>query len=362
MIKIRPAFISILALLTLYFGSPALQAHETTRSYVSLTSTQGVVDAQVRIAFRDIEVAVWMDENLDGNITWGEAKQRLDAVSAYFASVFALEAGGPCQLARKGASVSTDTGIDYLDLDFTVSCPDAKTPIKAVSHLFADIDPDHRMFLTANLDGVTTTTLLSAANPEAVLNAEGAGLLHSFITYLEAGIEHLIGGSDHLVFLLVIMLPAVSSGVDRRAAIWNVITVLTGFTLAHALSLTAAATEFLRPNSVVIEILIAVSIVITAIDNIRPFIPAPRTAVAAFFGIIHGFGFASALGVLNLAGSSLVVALVGFNLGIEIAQIALVLVVLPVLFFFAHKKFLLHSASVAAALIGCYWVTERLAL
>jgi hypothetical protein len=362
MTNLRPACLRLLVLLALFFSAPALHAHETTRSYVSLTRAEGVTDAEVRIAFRDIEVAVWMDENLDGNITWGEAKQRLDAVSAYFASVFTLDAGGPCQLARKGASVSTDTGIDYLDLDFTVDCPDPKAAIRSVSHLFADIDPDHRMFLTANLDGATTTTLLSAASPDTLLNAESAGLLRSFVNYFEAGIEHLIGGSDHLVFLLVIMLPAVSSGMGRRAAIWNVITVLTGFTLAHALSLTAAATQFLRPNSVVIEILIALSIVITAIDNIRPFIPAPRAAVAAFFGIIHGFGFASALGVLNLAGSSLIVALVGFNLGIEIAQIVLVLIVLPLLFLVAHNKLVLFGASVAAGLIGCYWVVERIAL
>jgi hypothetical protein len=196
MTKIPPTCLRILVLLTLFLSAPALQAHETTRSYVSLTRVEGVIDAQVRIAFRDIEVAVWMDENLDGNITWGEAKQRLDAVSAYFASVFTLDAGGPCQLARKGASVSTDTGIDYLDLDFTVDCPDPKAAITSVSHLFADIDPDHRMFLTANLDGATTTTLLSAANPDTLLNAERAGLLRSFVDYFEAGIEHLIGGGD----------------------------------------------------------------------------------------------------------------------------------------------------------------------
>ena len=97
---------------------------------------------------------------------------------------------------------------------------------------------------------------------------------------------------------------------------------VTGFTLAHALTLTAATTELLRPPTDLIEALIALSIVVTAADNVRPFIPAPRAAVAAFFGTIHGFGFASALGALQLTGGGLAVALVGFNLGIEAAQVA----------------------------------------
>lgn len=338
------------------------QAHETTRSYVTITRDDGAMTAQVRIAFRDIEVAVWMDENLDGTITWGETKQRLAAVDAYFTSVFQLDAAGACTLKPIGADVSSDTGVDYLDLEFSVICPVADAPLTATSRLFAEIDPDHRMFLTANLAGTTTTTLLSASNPTAVINTETAGLLNSFLTYFKSGIEHLAGGADHLVFLLVIMLPAVASGMGKRAAILNVIAVLTGFTAAHALSLTAAATDLLRPPSVIIEILIALSIVVTAIDNVRPFIPAPRAAVAAFFGIIHGFGFASALGVLHLSGSGLAVALIGFNLGIETAQIVLVVIAFPILFLIGKSRALLWAGSFLAGGIGIFWVWVRLAL
>ena len=340
----------------------AAQAHETTRSYVTITQDDGAMMAQVRIAFRDIEVAVWMDENLDGNITWGETKQRLAAVQAYFTSVFQLDAGGSCTLTPTGADVSSDAGIDYLDLYFSVICPVADAPLTATSGLFAEIDPDHRMFLTANLAGATTTTLLSLSNPTVVINNETSGLLNSFLTYFKSGVEHLTGGTDHLVFLLVIMLPAVASGMGRRAAILNVIAVLTGFTAAHALSLTAAATELLRPPSTIIEILIALSIVVTAIDNVRPFIPAPRAAVAAFFGIIHGFGFASALGVLHLSGSGLAVALIGFNLGIEVAQIVLVVVALPILFLIGKSRVLLWAGSFLAGSIGMFWVWVRVDL
>ena len=350
-----------LAVMMMCAGSFA-QAHETTRSYVTLVRDGANITAEFRIAFRDIEVAVWMDENLDGNITWGETKQRLDAISAYVLSAFSLNSGGACTLKLDRPDVSAEGGIDYLDLQFKGTCPDALTPLQIASRLFIEIDPDHRMFLSAQSGGATTTTLLSASNPEATVSSETGGLWRSFFSYFKSGIEHLMGGADHLVFLFVLMLPAVGSGTQGRKAALGVVAALTGFTLAHALTLTAAATNLLRPPATIIEILIAMSIVVTAIDNIRPFIPAPRAAVAAFFGIIHGFGFASALGVLQLTGGGLAVALVGFNLGIELAQIAVVLIALLILYLAGKGQLILRIGSFAAVGIGLYWVWQRLGI
>ena len=340
-------------------ASSLAQAHETTRSYVTLLREGADITAQFRIAFRDIEVAVWMDENLDGNITWAETKQRLDAISAYVLSAFSLESGGACTLKLDRPDVSAEGGIEYLDLQFKGACPDALAPLKISSRLFIEIDPDHRMFLSAKGGDATTTTLLSASSPEVIVSSETGGLRLSFFSYFKSGIEHLMGGADHLVFLFVLMLPALVSGTQGRKAALGVVAALTGFTLAHALTLTAAATNLLRPPTTIIEILIALSIVVTAIDNIRPFIPAPRAAVAAFFGIIHGFGFASALGVLQLTGAGLAVALVGFNLGIELAQVAVVLIALPILYLAGKGQLILRLGSFAAVCIGLYWVWQR---
>jgi len=169
-------------------------------------------------------------------------------------------------------------------------------------------------------------------------------------------VDHLMGGADHLVFLLALMLPAVSAAGSARRAALGVLAAVTGFTLAHALTLTAAATELLRPPAGLVEALIALSIVITAADNVRPFIPAPRAAVAALFGTIHGFGFASALGTLQLTGAGLATALVGFNLGIEAAQVAVVLVVLPALCMLGRGRPLLWGGSAAAGAAGGWWL------
>ncbi len=348
----------VAALIVLGFSS-ASQAHETTRSYVTLTRDAASVTANFRIAFRDIEVAVWMDENLDGNITWGETKQRLDAIAAYVGSGVSLDAGGPCDFSLASANASTDASIDYLDLNFAAECPDTTGPLTIISRLFAEIDPDHRMFLTANVNGTTTTLLLSAANPDKEVSIETGGPFSTFLSYFISGLEHLFGGPDHLVFLFVLMLPAIASGQSRRNATIGVVAALTGFTLAHAATLTAAATELLQPPPSIIEILIAVSIVITALDNVRPFIPAPRSAVAGFFGIIHGFGFASALGVLQLSGRDLAVALLGFNLGIEVAQIAVVLIALPLMYLIGFERILLLLGSAVSGMVGLFWIWQR---
>ena len=108
---------ALLVLFLLCFGyAGGAAAHETTRSYLTLTRDGIDLTAPLRIAFRDIEVAVWIDENLDGSITWDEATRRIDAVSDYVTAALSITAGGPCEMARINQGASQDSGIAYLDL------------------------------------------------------------------------------------------------------------------------------------------------------------------------------------------------------------------------------------------------------
>lgn len=332
-----------------------LAAHETTRSYVTLARDGPEISAAVRVAFRDIEVVVWMDEDLDGAVTWGEATYRLPAVSTYLGSVLDLSSGGPCTLLQTGAGVSDGGGIAYLDLDFRGTCPSATDPLQVTSRLFADVDPDHRMYLT--MSGPTqSTAILSAADPSFVANPATVSLVGIFLSYLGAGVKHLAGGFDHIVFLLLLMLPAVTTQPDTRRAMLQVVTAISGFTLAHALTLTTASTQLLRPPTDLITLLVAGSIIITALDNIRPFLPGPRAGVATFFGLIHGFGFATVLGGSALTGTVFATALLGFNLGIEISQIGVVALTAFALLALRGGRPLLWAASALGAVAGAYWM------
>ncbi len=348
--------VALLMMLMALWPGP-LQAHETTRSYVTLTRDGAALTATLRVAFRDIEVVVWMDENLDGALTWAEATARLPAVSAYALSVLDVAAGGPCRLNQTGAGVSDSGGIAYLDLAFQGTCPSATAPLQIVSRLFADVDPDHRLYLTVASGASQTTAILGKASPSFTATAQAATLFSTFTSYFVAGALHLAGGFDHVVFLLMLMLPAVSVQPDTRRALVQVVTAITGFTLAHALTLTAASTNLLRPPTDLITVLVAGSIVITALDNIRPFLPGPRAGVAAFFGLIHGFGFATVLSGSAMTGASFATALLGFNLGIEAAQIGVVIATMFALLALRGGKPLLWLGSTAGAVAGVYWLS-----
>lgn len=333
-----------------------MQAHETTRSYVTLARGGAGIAVTLRVAFRDIEVVVWMDEDLDGAVTWAEAKARLPAASAYLLSVLRLSADGDCTLRQSGAGVSDSGGVAYLDINFQGTCPSATAPLQVTSRLFFDVDPDHRMFLTVDAGTAQTTAILSAGAPTFVATASASGLSGIFLSYIKAGAVHLAGGFDHVVFLLMLMLPAVTVQPDKRRAVLQVVTAITGFTLAHALTLTAASTNLLRPPTDLITVLVAASIVITALDNLRPFLPGPRAAVAAFFGLIHGFGFATVLSGSAMTGGVFATALLGFNLGIELAQIGVVAITLFALIALRGGTALLWLGSLAGAAAGTFWL------
>lgn len=349
---------ALLAFLALLPGIAA--AHETTRSYLTITRNQADLTATLRVAFRDIEVAVWLDDNLDGAITWAETTARLPSISSYVSAGIGVDAGGACTLQPAAQTIATNGGIDYLEMAFTGHCPRADLPLRVTSRLFAEIDPDHRMFLTAISGVATSTVLLGGQTPSVTLDPAAAGFVATFLSYAQAGMTHLFGGADHIVFLFVLILPAVAMAASPRQAVMGVLLAATGFTIAHAVTLTAATTGLLRPRSDVIEFLVAASIIITAADNIRPFLPAPRAIVAAFFGLIHGFGFATALGGLSLTSGTLATALLGFNLGIEAAQIAIIVAMMPALYVLRAGPVLVWAGSGAAIMGGAYWAGLRM--
>ncbi len=352
----------IRALIFLLLLALPAQAHETTRSYLDITRQGADVTATLRVAFRDIEVVVWIDENLDGQVTWAEADRRLDAVAAYATSTLTLTAGGNCSLTRTaaGAGASQDGGIEYLDVGFSGQCPSATAPLTVASRLFAEVDPDHRMFLSSG----QTTAILRASAPEVVIATDAApgSLWETARSYFTAGVEHLLTGPDHIVFLLLLILPAITALTSARAAASQILLAVTGFTVAHALTLTAASTALLRPPTDLISGLVAVSIILTAVDNIRPFLPGPRAASAGFFGLIHGYGFATILTGANLSGTQFATALVSFNLGIEAAQVMLVLGTAFALYALRGGQTLLIAGSAAGSAAGVYWLGQSLGI
>jgi hypothetical protein len=341
----------------------------------------------VQAPFVDLELAVGLDANLDGAVTWGETEAALDRISAYVENTLRIEAGGACTLALTGAAPATRDGEAMAALDFAADCPDSQAPIRVASSLFAGIDPSSRTLLRLN-DGARTETRVlrpssmetreSAARPEAapaptpnaapVPAPEPASASHAsgFLSFVLEGLHHLFGGPDHMLFLLLLIAPGVQQAARLRDMLVAILLPITGFTAGHALTLTAAASSLIQVPSGVVEALIALTILLTAIDNVKRFLPGPRTAIAMAFGLVHGLGFAGALGALDLQGWPLFTALLGFNLGIEAGQAIIALAIAPILFLartpVLRYRLLPHGLSIAAGLMALVWIAERTGL
>lgn len=176
-----------------------------------------------------------------------------------------------------------------------------------------------------------------------------------WLDFVKLGIEHILTGYDHLLFLLALLAVA--------RDFWSVVKIVTAFTLAHSVTLTLAALGFVRVPERIIEPLIAATIVWVALENLLATAPDRRRWMWSFgFGLVHGLAFASALDALELKGTALIPALVGFNVGVEIGQLVFVVIALPLLTLLSQgrgKQLTPRLASIAAAAIGTYWLFER---
>jgi HupE / UreJ protein len=174
--------------------------------------------------------------------------------------------------------------------------------------------------------------------------------------FVKLGVEHILTGYDHLLFLVALLATA--------RGVWSVVRIVTAFTLAHSVTLSVAALGIVTIPDRIIEPLIAATIVWVALENLFAAEPDRRRWIWSFgFGLLHGFGFASALGELGLKGATLVRGLVGFNVGVEIGQLIFVVVFLPALMWLSRgrgARLTPRIASLAVAAIGTYWLVERI--
>ena len=208
-----------------------------------------------------------------------------------------------------------------------------------------------------------TSAVLSPEAPETVIDA-AASRASGFLAFLALGFEHISYGFDHLLFLLVVLLPAalLPESAGWRAAL-ETVKILTAFTFAHGLSLALAVLGVVDLPSRLVEAAIAATIVLTALDNLWPFLPGRRWQVAFTFGLIHGLGFASALGPIDLPPLGLATALLGFNLGIEAGQLLVAVLALtalqPLRKLGLIGRGLLPAGSLAAAALAGLWLLDR---
>ena len=360
-------------LLALALACGAAHAHKPSDSYLTLLGSGAALHGQWDIALRDLEYAIGLDANGDGAITWGELKARHAEIDAYaLARLTVSAAGEPCKLVPSEHLVDEHTDGAYAVLRFDVHCERKSQERIAVQYsLFFDLDPTHRGLLRADLGSGTQTAVLSPQRPRIELDMKKRTLLEQFGDYLREGVWHIWIGFDHILFLLSLLLPSVlapAAGAWRPAerfgeAFWDVFKVATAFTIAHSITLSLAALSVIELPSRLVESAIAFSVVAAALNNLRPLVQGRRWLVAFGFGLIHGFGFASVLTDLGLPRDALLLALVGFNVGVEIGQLAIISAFLPVAFalrrHWIYRRVIFVGGSAAIAVVATIWLVER---
>lgn len=354
------------------FACAAAGAHKPSDSYLRVIGGGERLELEWDIALKDLEFVLGLDTDADGKVTWREVRSKSSELSAYALSHLALTAEGQrFQLRLEEMMVTRHSDGGYAVLRLGCDCPGGAREIGLEYHLLFDLDPTHRGLVKYQNGETASSYVLSVEAPSATLRAMDAGLLRSLIAFGEEGVWHIWMGYDHVLFLATLLFPAV---MRRRGGAWepvtsfgaswaNVAKVVTMFTLAHSITLWLAVMQYVSLPSRWVESCIALSIVVTAADNLTPILRVPSHAVAFAFGLVHGFGFASVLLDLGLDRTSLAASLLGFNLGVELGQLAIVALFLPLAFALRGSRFylwgVLRCGSVLVGLLGAAWTLER---
>jgi hypothetical protein len=348
------------------------EAHKPSDSYLTLRAAGNELTGRWDIALRDLDDALGLDRDGDGTLRWDEVRSRYgDALAWALPRLSVRSETGPCAPAAGAPRIVEHADGSYLAIELVFRCEEAPARLSLRYDLLFERDASHRGIAVVMAGATQETLVFTAKERERTLRLGAPSRAAEFGRVVRLGVEHIWSGYDHLLFLIALLLPAV---LRREAGHWLPVTsfrptlrvvlrTVTAFTLAHSLTLALAALGLVALPSRLIESAIALSVVLAAANNLWPVVRADRWVAAFELGLLHGFGFASALADAGLAGRSLTSALFGFNLGVELGQMAIVVAILPVAYAtrtrWFYTRYALGGGSVAVALIASVWLIER---
>ena len=361
--------------LALLLAGGEVRAHKPSDSYLTLAVDGETVTGQWDIALRDLDFVLGLDANQDGAITWGEVRAKHADIAAYALARLTIgPAHGACIPAVREQLIDNHSDGAYAVLRFTATCAAPPKVLDVGYRLLFDVDPQHRGLLNLQAQGATRAGIFSVDAPVRQFTLADLSRTEQFLDYLKEGVLHIWMGFDHILFLLSLLLPAVlvrsqvpgerwAGAPSFGFAFWDVFRVVTAFTIAHSITLSLAALGVVTLPARLTESAIAASVVLAALNNVRPVVYGGRWILAFAFGLIHGFGFASVLADLGLPRDALVLALVAFNVGVELGQLAIVAVFLPIAYRLRdtglYRRAILVGGSLVVAALAAIWLVER---
>ncbi|PPK85262.1 HupE/UreJ protein [Neolewinella xylanilytica] len=370
-----------LVIVCLFFVPPRADAHVANQSYVYFRILQDSIHGSVQLTVADVNKA--LDLGLVNGMTEAELRPYMPALQDYLRErleISSVLGAHPITFTDEIITLELRNGYvvgNGFTLGNTPSVPDA---LNVRFNPIYDVDPTHRTFALIEYnwkagihDNESMISLRFAPGDDGpkVLDLSDVSIWKGVWAMIVSGMYHIYIGLDHILFLIALLLPAVvhrTEGggwrpVERfRPAFLYVLKIVTFFTIAHTITLSLAALGLVSLPGYLVESLIALSIALAAAHNLRPLFQNDGMIIAFVFGLFHGFGFASVLGEVGLRGEFMTWSLLGFNVGVELAQVLIICLVFPLLFFLRRTwlyRYLLYGGSIGLIVIAMYWFVER---
>jgi hypothetical protein len=363
----RQAAAGVLAFIALGGGTASAHQASATFSRIETTGDPARLRYEVRIAARDLYEV--LDLEAEREASADEIRRGQDAIMAYVTGRLAFDSGDADCRMEPVAVEPVEQGQRFARVELAVVCPSAIRTIGLEYDLFFDLDRRHIGFVSIGQG----TFQLTRSDPRLEWDV-GGDVPSGLGDFVVSGIWHILDGLDHILFLMSLLLMAVvvkTGGREGiairpvRQAIAYTGGIVTSFTVAHSFTLIGAALGWFELPSRLVESCIAASIVFVAVDNAIRLDPPRRAVVTFTFGLVHGLGFASMLRPL-LPPSEVVLPLLAFNVGVELGQIALVLVAMPILHVVVrgvgaarYRRLVLPLGAVVLGGLGFIWLLER---
>lgn len=352
-----------------------VHAHQLSTAYLQAEiNNTGVIQGELQVRLYDLDQALALDEDGNGKLLWSELQAREADVSLYLENNVKFSRGDKFCTVILPTPWQVDSHFNegYLVLPVRAQCA-LSGAIQINYSAFFNDDSQHKLLINFKRaeNSPTENRVISATQNSIVFTAENGSRWISFREFVYQGMTHIWQGTDHILFLFSLLLTCV---LTRRATGWvgkksvrdiiiDTTWIVTAFTLAHSITLTATALNILHFPSRWVETGIALSVAFAAINNIFPMVI--RMGILTFcFGLLHGMGFAGALGELGIPADQQLLTVLAFNIGVEIGQMAIVLAVLPLLIAIRNKiwysRYSLIAISVVITLIALQWVFQRI--
>lgn len=356
-------------------------SHATGENYVWLNIAEGRIDGRFEVRLEDLRAKLGLELSSDADEARAQVQDAAPLIQDYIRERFGITAAGsprPIEFTRTDLLESEWFG-HFAQLYYQTAPFDVPQQLTVRNQLFFEDDPFHRSLLLVERDdssgkeygGEFTALVFSPANGEQELDFTNIRGLLSKKQFVWQGMLHIWVGIDHILFLIALLLPAVLTRDkdtwvpvdDFKTALWNIVKIVTVFTIAHSITLSLAALEIVQLPSRLVESVIALSIILVALNNVFPRYREGTLLIVFVFGLFHGLGFASVMGGLPFRMQDLVWVMIAFNVGVEIGQIVIVSAIVPLIYWARHQNFYRRHVpvygSLALAVVAAYWLMER---